>query len=352
MSYFPFLVIFPTDYRIYFIALVAPFVLIKIINKVRIVSSFSVSLVMLCYIILYSIFVFYGGYYEKFVRLAPLALVYFLFISRVSYNEKSYAVLKNVLTIITLYVFFTTIFIAFGESTIVSIRDFLYPISEHIRGDPHFGSYSGFRSVRFAGIYYNPNVLGGLAFIILIGFYELFNPKIFSRYFYLLVVPSQFMIFLSGSRVYLIALMVFYLLRIYRKGDALKWTIFLMIPVLFIMTPALVSGFSEGGSMIIKFGIIYNHLSNSTVLEFIFGSLSQDMPFDAEYFFYLGNYGVIILLSVFYLYFYLIFYAKFSKPFVISLFITGFANTVFYNFFYFAVLFVVMFFIFNRRRSF
>ena len=64
MSYFPFLVIFPSDYRIYFIALVFPFVLIKIIKEVRIKASFNASLVILSYIILYSMYVFYEGYYD------------------------------------------------------------------------------------------------------------------------------------------------------------------------------------------------------------------------------------------------------------------------------------------------
>ena len=351
MSYFPLVVIFPTDYRIYFIALTFSFVFIKLIDKVVISSRSSISLIIFFYIVLYSMFVLSGGYYEKFVRLAPLALVYLLFISRVPFNEKSYVILKKVLTVIILYVFFTLIFIALGESIIINMRNVLYPISENVRGDPLFSLYEGFRSVRFAGIYYNPNVTGGLAFIILIGFYELFNPRIFSRYFYLLVIPSQLIIFLSGSRVYLVALIVFYLLRLYKTGDGFKWTVFLIIPILLIMVPALVSGFSEGGSMVIKLNYIYNHVSNSTIQEFVFGSLGQNVAFDAEYFYYLGNYGIIILLSVFYLYFYLIYYANFSKSFTVSLFVTGFANTVFYNLFYFSILFVIMFFIINRRKK-
>jgi len=351
MSYFPLLTIFPTDYRVYFILLILPFALVKMIDKVRVRHNPSASLFALFFIILYSVFVLYEGYYEKFIRLAPLITVYSLFISRVECSEGSYAALKKVLTVIVLYVLFSTLLIAIGEPIAIKVRDFLYPISENVRGDPSFNSYSNFRSVRFAGIYYNPNVLGGLAFIILIGFYELFNPKLFSKYFYLLVFPSQLLIFLSGSRVYLVALMVFYFLRVYKKRGTLKWTISLIAPLLLIMMPALISGFSEGGSMSIKFAIIYDYLSNSTALEIIFGSLNQEIAFDAEYFFYLGNYGVIVLLSVFYLYFYLFFYAGFSKPFVVSLFITGFANTVFYNFFYFSVLFVIMFFVLNRGKN-
>lgn len=362
MSYFPLILIFPSIYAVEFAVSYIFFLLFQLLANNQKLFSINIQInlisISLFYLFACAGYFFFQGFIEKSLRLVPLILVYSIFIIRTNISHNSLHSLRAVLVFLIWYIAVTTIWLALGDQESIIFRHTFYPLhegaelGENVWGNPLFESYSSFRNPRFAGLFYNPNILGGLIFFILLGFYELYNPKIFSKYFWIVVTPSIFLLVLAGSRVYILASMVFFLSRLLTR-DRVNFflpALALMFLLLPFLMPAIISGFGEGGSMVIKFGKITNYLQDATLMELFFGS-NYHIAFDSEFGFFIGNYGLIIFTILCYAFYYLAIKANISKAFVFSIFITGAANTIFYNLFYFCLIFVILIFLLNQNRN-
>ncbi len=197
------------------------------------------------------------------------------------------------------YVFFLQIGILFGFGVLNEFRDMYYPISQNFWDEALLErGYAGFRDLRAAGIFYNPNVMAAIAFFPY-AIYTATATKPFRAplhlVFTLLVATS---IVLTGSRVYLVAVIAIILFNAVRNPLIRSAAVLaILVAGAEYLAQFIFRDFTElDGSMAIKREILVTYLNDSSgsvsgLMKIIFGGV-YDIQFDTDVGYILGAWGI------------------------------------------------------------
>lgn len=269
----------------------------------------------------------------ELIRFAPIISIALLF----PYEKININGINSITLIGLIYIFSFQILIAIEWGFAINIRDILYPIEN----DPwsktsHEFIANQFRSIRAAGIYYNPNVAASVtAFFGILHYYasKYSEEKKFLTFVQVIAIVS---IYLTGSRTYLVAYILFLLLSSSRN---LKYIIPIGAIVTIISAPFILEYYvndfyDSSGSMYIKLNILKEYIiaksESHTLIDLLFGG-TYGIHFDSDLGYIIGGWGIFGFLSV------LLYTTQFAKhhprtiPALIPIIATGFGNSLFFG---------------------
>ena len=292
---------------------------------------------------------------ENLVRFSGILLIVLGFpFSSFKIKHFSIMVLSS---LILLYLIATQILMLQGNQILLNFRDIAYHyelsyvhrygISDDIIKNALNFNYG---TVRSGGLYSNPNTLAGIVVIYFFIFdisWKYFDQiisydkKKLNKYFYwsifLLVL---FCLMQTKSKTYLIAFSIYIIFQYLDVIDLLK----LKIKKKSILSLILVAGISslifqkvmegiflKGGSINIKYSILFNYLENISIFNLIFGGTFEANYFDTEYGYWIGTSGLFGIVAFFIFYIMVYRFLPQSKALLISLLVISFGASLFYN---------------------
>lgn len=288
---------------------------------------------------------------SEYIRYISLLILFLFFPLNVDIKNK---VLIKLIFITGILIFISQLGSAFGIQPINALIQRFYPIDlniwesqsiESLRGLSEYGSFR-----RFGGIYYNPNIMGQnivLWCILFISIVETNKLQIPQHKLYIIGSYSitSLSVIMSGSRTAMAVFAAFLLLKYYHLIKEKKILIFPIIILVLAISYKFLSELrifqissaitSPEGSVNIKFNILKNwwssRLSESSILNILFGDFDLGVHFDADLGYMLSYFGIIGVSSIL-LYFSKIFYLLKNKRYNYSIFLIGFGATVIMNY--------------------
>jgi hypothetical protein len=267
-------------------------------------------------------------------RLASLGLLIAIF----PYRGIRLTFLREAGLVLMAYVLVFQIGILLGYSSMMAFRERFYPISDNHWEEATLAQvYEGFRVVRAAGLFYNPNVMAQVVFFPYV-IATLCLKKPFSGAIHAVLATLAFgSIALTGSRVYSVAMVLIVLLNTV-KTRALRMVMVVVMAVAgleFIREFILNDFSSSSGSMATKLTILSDYLALNAAtplgwIRLLWGG-TYDIPFDADVGYLIGawgflGFGVSVAMVVWVC-------RRFSGAWrvVMPIYLTSFANSLFFS---------------------
>lgn len=295
---------------------------------------------------------FYPG--DDFFRFWPVLLIVFAF--PFSDFKINYFKVLFVSLCILYFLIITQFFLAYGDDYFLNFRDRWYP---HARPEKFIGGFtdsiiksmlSSNRTLRFGGLYHNPNILAGIIFMHYLIFdglsknlLSLFKGK--KKKFLQIIRQSTFVLvvcglFLASSRAIIVSF-IFYLffnnldfssLRKFKIKKISIFFIFLSFLFFLLIIESVIDGvFAERSSFRIKYSVFINYLGDVNFLDLFIGG-NFGLSFDQEYGYWLASSGLIGYLAFIIFFYMMIKIVPTTKILVCIFLLIGLAATVFYNF--------------------
>ena len=265
--------------------------------------------------------------------------------------------------LIILYLAITQILLLQGNQLILNFRDFAY----NYEGSDIHKNYGvtdnifinafdfSYWKIRGGGLYSNPNLLAGIVFFYFLIFditwiyqnYITNTPKKkWKNFVYLLILVITLSVLMqSKSRTFLIGFFIYLIIKNYDLNSFIKFKVtkkFLIILVfsitfLSLFFQKIISGFSEGGSVNIKYSILSNYIENVSTFNLLFGGI-HDVWFDAEFGYWIGGVGLFGFFA--FIIFYTIVYRFWlhSRPLIVSFLFTSIGTSLFYSLMFASIL--------------
>lgn len=292
------------------------------------------------------------------LRIGSLLLVVFSFPYKFNFNNKQY----KLLIFIGLYLFVLQVGNGLDIGLISNYVSALYPYELNVWKYGEISSVSDLSEIRFAGVFYNPNIMGQnmlFLFCLLLKFIRINNNKIMV---FCLLSIFFLSILLTGGRT---AMFTFLIINYFAfRKHFTKTTFLLGIPLLLLMglfyLPSidtfisnfrvfdLGSTYTKDGSGSVKINILLDWLSqlfmdaNFNLFEVIFGVGSIPTQFDFDFGYILqmfGVFGLVILIG-----FLIKIYHRTMQQyrFIFFLFLISIGATVIINFRYSILIFIIL----------
>jgi hypothetical protein len=250
----------------------------------------------------------------------------------------------------SLWLVATQILISFQNPIVHDLRDRFYPVLVNYwdYGDD-IDKILEFRGFRAGGLYYNPNVLASILYLLHLVVHLLHSgrqasssPALIRSIYYLILPLSCIGLFLTGSRTYIFVFLFTIVSSLLPKSVSLtlskKTGMNLLVTVIISslavseVFASLLAGFggTTEASVTIKNNILLNYIDNISFYQLLFGG-NPNIHFDAEYGYWIGISGLFGLLAV--LIFYCLFFVR-NRAFlyiIISFLLIGIGNSMLYG---------------------
>ncbi len=300
------------------------------------------------------IFFSFSGRTVETARFAGIGLLIAIF----PYHGTHLRFLREACLIVMGYVVIFQIGIMWENGPMIVFRETFYPIDDNRWEEAKVDQlYEGFRGVRAAGLFYNPNVMAQMVFFpYLIS--ALLSKRPFSGSAHnVLALGSIFSIALSGSRTFLVTMILLLLLNAVKTQLVRGVTIFgLVVGGLEFIREFIFNDFSAtGGSMAIKFSILYDYIalmgsSPENWARLVVGG-TYDVHFDADIGYIIAAWGFVGLAVTAATMVLCCMRLHGSWLVIVPVYITSFSNTLFFSLLNAPFLVLVMLMLAARTES-
>ena len=259
-------------------------------------------------------------------------------------------------SLVLIYLIVTQLLLLHGNQVLMNFRDLAYdydPVNAH----KSYGTTSNifenaidfsYWKIRAGGLYSNPNTL---AAVVLLFFFIFdiswkfniqkigYNKKIWKSFIYLAMFSLVLMSLMqTKSKTYLITFLVYLIFQHLNIIDIIRLKVktklilplFLSVGILSLFFEKIINNFFQGGSVNIKYSILFDYLKDASFFNIFFGGVF-DVYFDTEYGYWIGASGLAGIIA-FYIFYKMVYrFSNQSKAILIALICSSFGSSLFYS---------------------